>query len=111
MEQWLDKIDQFRSSIWTKVTDGETVESGRDSESLVTLQLPFDSFRIFSFLDDKGFRTTAPSIGTRRWHGFSESIQKDHSTPDTFQGRSKGADNYVAKWDDMFCVHWFPASK
>ena len=44
MEQWLGKIDQFRSCIWTKVTNGGTVESGPDGEVLVTLQILFDSF-------------------------------------------------------------------
>ena len=62
MAQWVGQIDEFRSCIWEKITNGETVKSAGDSETLVTLQIPFDTFRIFVFYDTC-FRTTAPGIG------------------------------------------------
>ena len=40
------------------------------------LDIPFESFRIFGFLDDTGFRTTAPGNNTRRRMGFSDDIQR-----------------------------------
>ena len=63
MKQWVSNIHDFRSCIWTKITGGVTIETTRNAESLVTLQIPFDTFRIFGFLDDTGFRTTATGIG------------------------------------------------
>ena len=59
--------------IWGEITNGAMVESAGDSETLVTLHIPFDTFRIFVFYDTC-FRTTAPGIGARRRYGFSENI-------------------------------------
>ena len=49
MEQWLPEIDNVRSTIWNKITGGGTIESNREEDTLVTLQILFDSFRIFVF--------------------------------------------------------------
>ena len=76
MGQWNSKLDDFRSTIWRKITDGGTIETNGSNETLVTLNIPFDSFRIFGFLDDTGFRTTAPGIGIRRRLGFIDDMQR-----------------------------------
>ena len=45
-------------------------------EILVELEIPLDSFRIFGFVDDTGFRTSAPVIEARRIMGFNDDIQR-----------------------------------
>ena len=42
----------------------------------IFLGIPFESFRIFGFLDDTGFRTTAPGRSTRRIMGFHDDPQR-----------------------------------
>ena len=76
MLQWLDYIDDFRFAIWQKIMQGGTIESSNNKETLVTLDIPMDSFRVFGFLDDTGFRTTAPGISARRRLGFEEDVQR-----------------------------------
>ena len=76
MQQWVNKIDDFRETIWRKVSAGGTIEIDGVNETLVTLDMPFDSFRVFGFLDDTGFRTTAPGIGARRRLGFVDDAQR-----------------------------------
>ena len=44
MAQWLGQIDQFRSCIWKKITNGGTVEPAADGETLVTLQILLINF-------------------------------------------------------------------
>ena len=53
--------------------------------TIVLLSIPFDAFRIFGFLDDTGFRTTAPGITSRRIYGFLMTF-KELSTQHTLQG-------------------------
>jgi hypothetical protein len=76
MNQWISKIDDFRNTIWRKISAGGTMEINVTNETLVTLGIPFDSFRVFGFLDDTGFRTTAPGIGARRRLGFVDDVQR-----------------------------------
>ena len=45
-------------------------------QNIVHLSIPFDAFRIFGFLDDTGFRTTATGIGTRRRYGYHDDVQR-----------------------------------
>ena len=40
------------------------------------LRIPFEISRIFAFLDDTGFRTTAPGRSTRRRYGFNDDVQR-----------------------------------
>ena len=40
------------------------------------MRIPLNSFRIFGFLDDTGFRTTAPGRGMRRNIGFNDDVQR-----------------------------------
>ena len=70
MRQWISNIDSFRHAIWQKIVRGGTIESSIKNnqrvEPFVELEIPLDSFRIFGFLDDTGFRTSAPDIEARR---------------------------------------------
>ena len=80
LRQWMPHIDYFRQCLWEKVTGGGTIktstEHGNSSSQLITNDIPFDNFRIFGFLDDTGFRTTAPGIDARRRFGFIDDIQR-----------------------------------
>ena len=64
--------------MWEKVVSGGTIETsnanGKGSSTLAHIDMPFESFRIYGFLDDTGFRTTAPEREARRVHGFSDGI-------------------------------------
>ena len=60
-----------------------TVERPRNEESndgqgdqVFHINIPFESFHIFGFLDDTGFRTTAPGINARRRIGFYDDVQR-----------------------------------
>jgi hypothetical protein len=69
-------MDYFRHSIWEKI-NGELENNnipGRHNNAI--LNIPFDSFRIFGFLDDTGFRTCAPGRSTRRRYGFHDDVQR-----------------------------------
>jgi len=83
MRMWMSQIKNFRLAIWLKLNDGYTVEERYDATNLlmnlttiVLLSIPFESFRIFGFLDDTGFRTTAPGIASRRVNGFFDDVQR-----------------------------------
>ena len=67
MRMWIPKITDFRYAIWDKLRRGATVEEtvysddiAADVNRFIFWGIPFESFRIFGFLDDTGFRTTAP---------------------------------------------------
>ena len=73
MRAWLPQIENFRFAIWDRLRNGATVEEvsfnaaiGRYSQQYVFLVIPFDSFRIFSFLDDTRCRTSTPGISVTR---------------------------------------------
>ena len=75
-------IDSFRFTIWKKIQQGFTVEETYDTQTfetvtsrLISLDIPYNAFRIFGFLDDTGFRTTTPGIESRRVNGFHDDVQ------------------------------------
>ena len=83
MRMWLPQIDDFRLAIWLKLNEGYRIEErynpmdmSQNWRTLVLLSIPFDAFRIFGFLDDTGFRTTAPGITSRRVYGFYDDAQR-----------------------------------
>ena len=83
MRMWLPQINSFRHAIWSKLNEGYSVEESYDIDTneatpqrLIFLTIPFASFRIFGFLDDTGFRTTTPGIGSRRVNGFHDDVQR-----------------------------------
>ena len=83
MRMWMPKIDEFRYAIWDKLSNGAALDISSNGEGndetlhrCAYLQIPFDSFRIFGFLDDTGFRTTAPGIEARRTMGFFDDVQR-----------------------------------
>lgn len=41
----------------------------------IYVDIPFDSFCIFGFLDDTGIYTTAPGIDAHRNYGFHDDVQ------------------------------------
>ena len=77
MRMWIPHIDSFRFAIWKKIQEGFTVEETYDTQTfetvtsrLISLEIPYNAFRIFGFLDDTGFRTTTPGIESRRINVF-----------------------------------------
>ena len=67
MRMWVHHINTFKLSIRVKLQPGATVEETEfnqdvsDWNRLSFLDISFESFRIFEFVDDTGFRTTAPA--------------------------------------------------
>ena len=47
-----------------------------DINRFIFLEIPLDSFRIFGFLDDNGFRTTAPGRTMRILMEFHDNVQR-----------------------------------
>ena len=83
MRMWMPQVKNFRLAIWLKLNEGHSVEERYDATNLlmnlttiVLLSIPFQSFRIFGFLDDTGFRTTAPGIASRRMNGYFDDAQR-----------------------------------
>ena len=83
MRLWVPYINSFRFAIWEKLNGTQTVEDTFDSTTnevdtsrLISLDIPFETFRIFGFLDDTGFRTTVPGLSTRRTFGFHDDVQR-----------------------------------
>ena len=83
MRMWVQSIPEFQYAIWNKLRHGATVEETEHNEQVranvtnfIFLGIPLNSFRIFGFLDDTGFRTTAPARGMRRKYGFIDDIQR-----------------------------------
>ena len=83
MRMWMPYVDSFRMAIWSKIGEKCTVEEtavtgdvSNNTTRYVYLTIPFDSFRVFGFIDDTGFRTTAPGISTRRTYGFNDDVQR-----------------------------------
>ena len=78
MRQWLPHLDSFRDAIWRKIVSGGTIETSlgnnQAQEIYARIEIPKDSFRIFGFLDDTGFRTTAPGLEARRTMGFYDDV-------------------------------------
>ena len=83
MRMWVPHINDFRLSIWLKLNEGYSVEERYNAtdimqnlRTIVLLSIPYEAFRIFGFLDDTGFRTTAPGIGSRRENGYYDDVQR-----------------------------------
>ena len=83
LRMWMPHMDEFRYALWDRLRSGVTVEEiayedgmRSDPTSYVFLGIPFDSFRIFGFLDDTGFRTSTPGLSTRRRMGFTDDVQR-----------------------------------
>ena len=68
--------EQFGKKISSGGTLGTTVRDSNKTSTLIHIEIPFESFRIFGFIDDTGFRTTAPGIGARRRYGFNDDVQR-----------------------------------
>lgn len=60
MWQWIPYIQDFRYAIWYHIQHLVTTEETNAVCRYVSLNIPFNTFCIFDFLDDTGFRTTAP---------------------------------------------------
>ena len=52
MSQWLLRLDEYHSAIWKKVSQGGAIDFNNNEENLFTLDIEFETFRIFGFLDD-----------------------------------------------------------
>ena len=80
MQQWLPYLNDFRQALWSKVISGGTIETSAQNDlemsTLVHVHMPLETFRIYGFLDDTGFRTTAPGREARRKYGFTDDIQR-----------------------------------
>ena len=80
MKFWVPYIVDFRDAIWSRLCRGCTIESNTQpnnsipSRTSVGLDIPKESFRIFGFLDDTGFRTSAPGRSLRRRYGFNPDV-------------------------------------
>ena len=79
---WVDKIPKFQYTIWDKLRNGATVEEIVYNDSICTdihicifLGIPLNSFHIFGFPNDTGFRTNVPTLGMRRLMGFHDDVQ------------------------------------
>ena len=81
---WVNKLPEFQHPIWNKLLHGVTVEETEHNEHVCYFLggIPINSFQIFGFLDDTGFRTTAP--GCERGCIFLM-IYNDHFTVVTLQ--------------------------
>ena len=53
-----------------------STENNERVQSLIQLEIPFDSFRIFVFVDSTGFHISVPGIEARRHMGFNDDIQR-----------------------------------
>ena len=83
MIYWPPQIDNVCRLIWLKLNEGETVKETTDKNDAasevrgyVSLDIPFERWRIFGFLDNTGFRTNPPRFGARHIHGFHDDIQR-----------------------------------
>lgn len=75
MRMWVQSIGEFWYAIWHHIQHIITIEQHRFGERYVSLDVPFNIFRIFGFLDDTGFRTTAPGRGLHRFFEFVHDLQ------------------------------------
>ena len=66
MRQWAPYIDQFRRAIHDKLLSGIVHERRADgSETNYEVWLPYETFRIFGWLDDTDMTTTRPRPARR----------------------------------------------
>ena len=82
MHMWMPHVNGFCQAVWSKISGTcsihETTDTNNNTNisSVHYLNIPQDSFRIFGFLDNTGFCTTAPGIETRRRYGFYADPQR-----------------------------------
>ena len=80
MRMWIRRIHEFRYAIWNRVMDTEILELTRNYNqsdlNALRLEVPFESFRVFGFIDDTSQYTTAPGIEARRRYGCIDNIQR-----------------------------------
>lgn len=64
MSQWLPLIDDFCEAIHNKLLDGIVRETRSDGTEIdFEVYIPFETFRIFGWLDDTDMQTTRPRAG------------------------------------------------
>ena len=63
MSMWVPFIDEFREAIWDKLLDGIVHERHDGESNLWEVWLPFETFRIFGWLDDTDMATNRPRAG------------------------------------------------
>ena len=64
MRQWLPQIDDFRQAIWDRLLDGIVEEERADGTIIdYELYIPYDTFRVFGWLDDTDMATSRPRPG------------------------------------------------
>ena len=64
MSLWIDEIDEFREATWDKMLSGMVNERDRHgNEDNWEVHVPFDTFRIFGWLDDTDMETNRPRAG------------------------------------------------
>ena len=64
MRMWLPFINDFREAIWEKMQDGIVNERSRDGTEVDwEVWVPFETFRIFGWLDDTDLITDSPRPG------------------------------------------------
>ena len=83
MRQWIPHIYDSRKAIWEMLNTGYGVGVTTDptdrSQNLrrhIHIDIPFETFRVFGFLDNTGFRTTAPGQQSRRDYGLFNDVQR-----------------------------------
>jgi hypothetical protein len=136
MGMWRSHIRDFRYAIWDRLRSGAThqettLEPGVGHQQHIFLDIPFESFRIFGFLDDTGIRTNAPGIEARRTQGFFHDIQRSFyryviqsislclssNTPPDYSSLQwlfcrpwcKSTSRAVAQWNDWLYLSSFSA--
>jgi hypothetical protein len=64
MSQWTDDIDDFCHAIHNKLLDGIVRETHPDGTVIdFEVYIPYETFRIFGWLDDTDMHTTRPRAG------------------------------------------------
>ena len=82
MRMWIPHISAFRYVIWSKLTTVVLVEylstenNNNDDDMVFHLNIPFELFQTFGFIDETGFCTTLSGNGVRRRVGFYNNVQR-----------------------------------
>jgi hypothetical protein len=80
--EWLDKVDEFRKLIWNKMRisrcEVERFQNGDDEDAEINIiDIAFDVFRIFGFIDDTLIETARPGAGPKGNHEHAP--RRDHA--------------------------------
>ena len=83
MEYWIPYINEFRRAIWRRLVSGNVTTTEYDefeAEERETtrhyVDVPFENFRIFGFLDASGYEGPRPGDEATRFEGIDEDIQR-----------------------------------